>query len=890
MPESDNHMKSRFMTLHETTSMLMSTLDLDDLLKEIAKQASVLTQARYCVLGIFDETGQYAHYIPYGIGKKLFTRMKGQLGMPKGEGVLSALYKGNKAIRLTNIPNHPAAIVFPDGHPAMTSFLGVPMVLEGRTVGVLFLTDRRDGKPFSEEDELLTTMLASTAALALRNSKLLKNIESQRDASEALNNVAGITSQGFTLEDLLSKVLDQVLNIQCLKLVAKGAIFLCDEKTEILILKVARNYPEEHLKLCTRVPFGKCLCGIVAAYHDSVFCSSCMTDERHAITYEGMQEHGHIILPLKSGAQLLGVLCLYLPPSYTPNKEERHLFDAIAAIISVGIKNAKNIQKITEKETRFRNIVETSSDWVWEVDAHGFYTFSSPKVYDLLGYHPGEILGKRPYDLMPKDEAERMEAYIDAMAENRIPLSLVENRNQHKDGHEVVIESSAVPLFDSAGNFSGYRGIDRDITERKLAVEKLRQYSQQLEEKVSERTKSLEQSNADLRAAKKMADSANRAKSAFLANMSHELRTPLNSIIGFGDILKQGFAGDLNDDQMEYIRDIVDSGDHLLELINEILDLSKVEAGKMEFNSAEVDVSTLINRSLMFIKEKTLRHGITVESEIDAKLGTITGDEIRLKQVMVNLLSNAAKFTPDHGRIMVKARRLAVKELSRYLSAADTLEVMPAKEYLLVSVADTGRGISPEDLAKLFQPFYQTGSVLVDKPEGTGLGLVLSKKFIEHYGGWIWAASDGEGKGAEFSFVIPYQVAGASIKPFATLTGEFMPWQEFLHYAERIMDYHRRHDLQMGLCRFVKEKKISAARQQEFCEIFTKGVRNYEMMATRKGECFLVLLDVNQQKLAGALGRINTILAGEDFAAEMRTALFPEDGDTTEQLVKKLMA
>jgi signal transduction histidine kinase len=229
-------------------------------------------------------------------------------------------------------------------------------------------------------------------------------------------------------------------------------------------------------------------------------------------------------------------------------------------------------------------------------------------------------------------------------------------------------------------------------------------------------------------------EAANRHKSEFLANMSHELRTPLNAIIGFSEVLQERMFGELNEKQAEYTDDILTSGRHLLSLINEILDLSKVEAGRMELEVATFDLPLAIDNARTFIRERATKHGIHLDVTVDERLGEFVGDERKIKQILLNLLSNAVKFTPEGGRIGIKARQ-----------ADGSVEI---------SVSDTGIGIAPEDQAKIFEEFRQVGSDHAHKTEGTGLGLTLAKKFVELHGGKIWVESK-VGKGSTFSFTLP---------------------------------------------------------------------------------------------------------------------------------------
>jgi signal transduction histidine kinase/HAMP domain-containing protein len=271
---------------------------------------------------------------------------------------------------------------------------------------------------------------------------------------------------------------------------------------------------------------------------------------------------------------------------------------------------------------------------------------------------------------------------------------------------------------------------------------------ERLEQRVKERTAELERALEELRALNRelelrqreaeferlRAEAATRAKSEFLANMSHELRTPLTAIMGFSEVLLREMPGNLNEKQKEYLQDIYQSGEHLLNLINDILDLSKIEAGRLELELERFGIEDLIEESLIFFKEKAMKHNIMVHKRLGEGIGELYADKRKVKQVLVNLLSNAFKFTPDGGTI--------------------TVEVQKAVGEVVFSVEDTGPGISEEDQKRLFRPFEQLQSPLTKKVKGTGLGLHLSKRLVELHGGRIWVKSE-LGKGSIFSFSIP---------------------------------------------------------------------------------------------------------------------------------------
>jgi signal transduction histidine kinase len=223
--------------------------------------------------------------------------------------------------------------------------------------------------------------------------------------------------------------------------------------------------------------------------------------------------------------------------------------------------------------------------------------------------------------------------------------------------------------------------------------------------------------------------------------MSHELRTPLNAIIGFSEVLGEQMFGPLNEKQAEYAQDILSSGRHLLSLINDILDLSKIEAGRMDLELGHFHLPTTVENALILVRERATRHGLGLEVSVDPRLGDFVGDERKIRQVLLNLLSNAVKFTPPGGRIAIQA--------------------MPTDGAVELSVSDTGIGIAPGDQAAIFEEFRQVGTDYARKHEGTGLGLALARKFVELHGGKIWVQSQ-VGQGATFTFTVPVRPWPAS--------------------------------------------------------------------------------------------------------------------------------
>ena len=323
-----------------------------------------------------------------------------------------------------------------------------------------------------------------------------------------------------------------------------------------------------------------------------------------------------------------------------------------------------------------------------------------------LGGTVENLVGRNFFELFPPNVAAERRMRILEVVRSGLPIRSVDVEGAG------LTETHVYPISHASGRIEMLALFSRDITNQM-------------------------QADLELRKAKEAAESADIAKSSFLAQMSHELRTPLNAIIGFSEILEDQTFGRLNERQLRYISHVHASGLHLLELINQILDLSKVEAGKMELFLSPVNISQLLESGVVMIMEKARKHGIEIDLRIDAELSGkgIQADEIKLRQIVFNLLSNAAKFTPDGGRIELSAEKEG--------------------DELVISVSDTGIGLQREDRERIFGAFEQLDGSYARRQQGTGLGLALARSLVELHGGRIWAESEGEGKGSKFTFAIP---------------------------------------------------------------------------------------------------------------------------------------
>ena len=387
-------------------------------------------------------------------------------------------------------------------------------------------------------------------------------------------------------------------------------------------------------------------------------------------------------------------------------------------------------QRLRDQQFYTRSLIESNIDALMMTDPQGIISDVNQQMIALTGRTRDELIGA-PCKNFFTDPASADAAIARVLAENKVANYELTVRAQN--GQETVVSYNAATFHDRDRNLQGVIAAARDVTERKT-----------FERTVLEKNIELEH--------------ASRMKSEFLATMSHELRTPLNAIIGFSEALKDGLMGPMSDSQQEYIGDIFTAGQHLLSLINDILDLSKVEAGMMGVELELVDVSTLLTNSLTIVREKAAARNIAVVLTASDDLGLPLLDMRKTKQIVYNLLSNAVKFSSTGGQVTLQARRVPASAVGT-LPGPWPVHGFPladasCEEFLEITVTDSGIGISQADMSRLFHAFSQIDSSLARQFEGTGLGLAMVKQMAELQGGAVAVAS-AEGEGARFAVWLP---------------------------------------------------------------------------------------------------------------------------------------
>jgi signal transduction histidine kinase len=644
--------------------------------------------------------------------------------------------------------------------------LGVPMLREGEPLGALVVAWREPGETPRRQVELLQTF-ADQAAIAIENVRLFNETKEALERQTATSEILRVISSSPTnVQPVLEAIVQSAVNLCAPR---SASILMREGETRVLgpmggPLATAGNM-EKVRRLFSVLPLDPrqllTARSIVEAKVTEILDTEAAETPdpgKQAARLLGYRSQTNV--PLVRGGVGIGVILLVHPePGQSLPTKELDLVRTFADQAVIAIENVRlfnETKEALEQQTAISEILKVISRTTFDLQPVLEIVLSNARR--LCGadrgiiFRPDEHGDFRPMAFsMPEDDPRQMSREIFERAPIKPDRSSATGRAIVEGMTVHVPDVLADPQYRrldiaTSGNYRSILAVPM-LRDRSaigvLTLSRVGEVKPFTEEQIEAVTVFADQAVIaienvrlfnEIRQTTQQLEVANRHKSEFLANMSHELRTPLNAIIGFSEVLSERMFGEVNEKQAEYLKDIHESGRHLLSLINDILDLSKIEAGRMELELSSFHLPTALSNAMTLVRERAQRHGIALGMEVDQSLGEFQGDERKFKQIMLNLLSNAVKFTPDGGKVDVSAKR--------------------ANGAVEVAVCDTGIGIAPEDQALVFEEFRQVGRDGTRKAEGTGLGLALTKRFVELHGGAIRLEST-PGRGSTFTVRLP---------------------------------------------------------------------------------------------------------------------------------------
>jgi two-component system, NtrC family, sensor kinase len=663
------------------------------------------------------------------------------------------------------------------------SMVAVPMLHHDVAVGTIAATRREPGGFTNDEIALLQTF-ADQAVIAIENARLLSELQQRNEAlTQAHAQVTEALDQQTATSEILRVISSSPTNLQpVLDAIANNAARVCGSYDATVLLRegdftrrvahygpIATDYGALRPLSSGYVANRAILEGQPVHVHDILTTErGDLSDAQEAAPRSGYRTL--LAVPLLREGEAIGALTLRRREVQPFTGKQIDLLKTFADQAVIAIENVRLFNELQEKNraltqahTQVTESLEqqTATSEVLRVIA-GSPTDLQP-VLDALVESAGRLCQAADTFLLLVEGDQLRVAALHGSVEGGVishPIqrgwvagrAVMELRTVHVEdlanarsefplgweiavrlGHRTALATPLVRKGVPIGALFLRRQQVREFSDKEIAL--LQTFADQAVIAIENVRlfKELEASNQEIAEKSRQIEIASQHKSEFLANMSHELRTPLNAIIGFSEVLSDRMFGELNEKQAEYLKDIYGSGTHLLSLINDILDLSKIEAGRMELELTDFHLPTALDNALTLVRERAGRRDITLQMSVDERLGEVRADERKIRQVVLNLLSNAIKFTPEGGRIEVAA--------------------VPKNGSVEVSVSDTGVGIAPEDQEAVFEEFRQVGAA-EKKAEGTGLGLTLCRKFVELHGGRIWVRSQ-VGVGSTFTFTIP---------------------------------------------------------------------------------------------------------------------------------------
>ena len=601
-------------------------------------------------------------------------------------------------------------------HDMRGSEVDVPVLIGEKVQGVLIVENRKPDA-FNQNDFEVLTAATQLAGIAIERARLLDSERQRADELDALSTtITDITSE-LELSNLLHAIVERAAGLLD---ATGGELGLYDEASREIQIVVNHNLGQGYIDM--RFKLGEGAMGRVAATGEPLIIEDYHAWKGRARQYDEIVIHACLAAPLKVGNRLVGVMII---ATTDPNRQFDsagvHLINLFAHQAAIAIENARLFAEVQSQKRYSESLVQNSPAAIVAVDMDGNVSSWNPAAERLFGFTQAEALGFN-LDVLITTTSEMMEEAKDFTRHVKREVRLVHanTRRCHRDGTVVEVEVLATPI-DVKDPYVGTLAIFHDITE-------------------------LKQAQQELQKAKEAAESANRAKSTFLANMSHELRTPLNAVIGYSEMLIEDAEEQGQEEFIPDLQKIREASKQLLSLINDVLDLSKIEAGKMELFLETFEVMHLIQGVVSTVQPLVEKNANNLKVHSADDLGTMYTDLIKLRQGLINLLGNASKFT-EHGTISLDVTR----------------QTVDGADWITFSVSDTGIGMTPEQMDKLFQPFSQTEASMSRKYGGTGLGLEITRCFCEILGGDITVKSV-LGVGSTFTIRLPAEVVQPKIE------------------------------------------------------------------------------------------------------------------------------
>jgi PAS domain S-box-containing protein len=725
--------------LNDVAQAMSSTLELDELLKVVFEQVTRLVDADNFYIALYDENRDEISF-PFVVDPEQREEWHPR---GKGEGLTGAVVdSGNPlllssgAMGLDDQPEHAEVA------SVCRSWLGVPMIAEDKVLGVIAVQDYEREDVYNEEHQHLLSTVAAQAALAVRNAQLyqqivrfsseleemveartsdlaeaLEDLTVERDRVETLYRITSELGASLELERVLQRALRLLADVLGLE---HGTILLFDQESGELSLRATldedRRLPRSGKP--TRWKLGLGLAGWVMENRKPVMVDDINQDSRW-VQRPGkkLRVRSVVAAPLSlGGGDILGVLTLGHPQVGYFTEEHLQLVSAATAQIAMAVNNSDlyafiidqadqlgmALQAQQEEAAKNRAVLESIADGVLVLDHNGRVLLVNPAAEDLLGFSGLALRGQHFRHMLGMGETasqrELAQVLYSELLDRLEPAG--DTTFQHEGSVRLqagsqVLAATIAPLMVTPGGAPGLVAALRDIS-REAEVERL--------------------------------------KNEFISTVSHELRTPMTSIKGYTDLLFLGMAGGLTDAQRDFLKIIKSNADRLTALVNDILDISRIETGRMRLTIEPLDLGQIISQVLVSFQEQYRDKNLTLEWDEPEDLPPVRGDAARVTQVLSNLIANAWQYTPEGGEVAVT--------------------VQERETALQVEVADSGIGIAPEDLGRIFDRFYRADHPLVQEAGGTGLGLSIVKMFVEMLGGEIWVASE-PGVGSTFSFTMP---------------------------------------------------------------------------------------------------------------------------------------